>query len=161
MGFRPDGNKSNGMASRLVYRQQPLPRLPTRSQSTPLEDRRRVPLLWFQRFAAGNGILRASFGRSPLCSRIDFVRRTRVAIPGTSTGTQLGLLVLLCCYVRIVAEAAATATIILQQLMFGAGINYRCNNKSFCYPPWSATSTRWRQSQTGDTRKINTIRDHQ
>ena len=39
---------------------------------------------------------------------------------------------------------------------------YWCNNKSsLCYPPWSATSTRWRQSQTRYTRKITTIRNHQ
>ena len=45
-------------ASHLVYRRHPLPRLPTKSQSTPLEDRRRVPLLWVQRFAAGDPLAR-------------------------------------------------------------------------------------------------------
>ena len=41
-------------ASRLVYRRQPFPRLRTRNQSTPPEDRRCVPLLCVQRFAAGD-----------------------------------------------------------------------------------------------------------
>ena len=92
-------------ASSLMYRRQPLPRLPTRSQSTPLEDRRRVPLLWVPRFAAGDplasGILRASFGcqgktavrRSPLTwdcfSRILLVFRLNFVLRLLPVGHQV------------------------------------------------------------------------
>ena len=53
-------------ASRLEHQRQLLPRLPASRQSTPPGDRRRVLLLWVQRFAAGHplasGLLTPSFG---------------------------------------------------------------------------------------------------
>ena len=58
--------KSRSRAPRASCRRQPLPRLPTRNQSIPPEDRRHV-LLWGRPFAVGDplasGTLRASFGR--------------------------------------------------------------------------------------------------